>query len=305
VTILAVNPSGAEMEKLLGVAPKEEPVYTGTDEKLKVPNCRVTFIVQPIGCEEVSPQTITFFLTKAPMISQSGKCKVIDKYGRTCWVTKEEFKAKAIPMYANGPANVDKNYKPCIVGQEELTNFIKNFLGINNPMRYDKTTNTWYMGPNPQDCECSLDNIDSYFTGDISEIKKAIAMQPENSVTVMFGIRTTQEGKQYQAFYKDLFLRGDAGFNLNDASYAVKAFTKSLTAAKERGAFPTTEFLPKAFQEYEVTATNFKEQSADETVMELPDFDTPTVSDGGSFDEPATPMPSTANNVGSEDDLPW
>jgi hypothetical protein len=276
--ILAVNPNKAKMEELFGSAPENEPVYVGKDEKLNVPNTRITFVVQPIADFEVAPISISFFLTKSAMISQAGKCKVIDKYGRTAWVTKEEFTAKAIPMYSNGPAQLDKDYKPCYIGQEELVKFLISYMWIEPIKLWNNNERKFYENPNKEACECSLDNIDKYFNGDISEITKCLEIQPENIVDICFGVRNTEDGKQYQAFFKEEFTRGGARSHKN--------IERALQQAKERGAYATTEFATTDFKEYSFQVTEFKPQAENEVLPDfasaapaVPDFSTPTASE--------------------------
>jgi hypothetical protein len=265
--ILAVNPNKAKMEEIFGSSPEEEPSYIGTDEKLNVPTARITFVLQPkVDIEDVQPISISFFLTKTAMVSQAGKCKVIDKYGRTAWVTKEEFMAKAIPQYSNGPAQLDKDYKPCYIGQEELVKFLISYLWIDPIKLWNKNTASFYENPNKEACECSLDNIDNYFKGDISEITKALEMFPDNIVDVCFGVRTTDEGKQYQSFFKEEFTRGGARSHNN--------IVRALDKAKERGAYATTDFSTGEFKEFAVKVTEFKPQPEED---QLPDFGAPTV----------------------------
>ena len=108
---------------------------------------------------------------------------------------------------------------------------------------------SWVPADNLQDCEARLENIDKLFKGDFSEIREAIALQPLNKVKVLFGVRTTDDNKQYQAFYTQMFLRN------NVADYS--RLDKDVQERKLNGAYPTTEFEVCDFQEYNVEATNF------------------------------------------------
>ena len=183
------------------------------------------------------------------------KVQVIDKYGRTAWVTKEQAKNHEIPVYGNGkPANIDKDYRPAYVGEEDITNFLKLFLGIPNVEKWAKNEETGRrevvgLVDNPQDCECRLENIEDYFKGKFNEIKDAINLMPNNKIKVLFGVRTTDEGKQYQDVYTRKFL-----------SNSVSAYDKlaeDVQNNKDNGAYPNTEFVIADLQEYTVQATNF------------------------------------------------
>ncbi|MDQ9822852.1 hypothetical protein RFZ44_05690, partial [Acinetobacter sp. 163] len=74
-------------------------------------------------------------------------------------------------------------------GEEELTKFIKAYLNIPNVMKY--VNNTWVMVDNPEDCEARLEHIEDYFKGNFKELREVIALQPNNRVKVLFGVKTT------------------------------------------------------------------------------------------------------------------
>lgn len=255
VYVLAVNPSKEELEKLYSTQLENAPQYLSTievgEDKHKVDNLKVDFIVKtdPDKANGVDFTTkVTFFLRKEPRTNRDNtKVQVIDKYGRTAWVTQEQFKAKEIPMYSNGPANLDKDYRACYHGEEELTNFIKTYLNIPNVMKY--VNEKWVMVDNPSECESRLEHLEDCFKGNFKELQEAIQLQPNNKLRVMFGVRTTDDNKQYQAVYTQMFLKN----NVTDYS----KLDKDLQERKQAGAYPTTEFLAQDVQEYEVKATNF------------------------------------------------
>lgn len=255
VKVLAVNPTKAEMEKIYDTDIENDPVYVGKVDinGQSYNNVRLDFIVatdeEKTGVSMTTKVAI-FVREQYRYNRDMSKVQVIDKYGRTAWVTKEQAQNHEIPVYANGqPANIDKDYRPCYVGEEDLTNFIKAYLNIPNVMKY--VNGTWVLVDNPQDCEARLDNIKDYFRGDFRELKDIMALQPNNKVKVLFGVRTNDEGRQYQAVYTNMFLKnGVTDYSKLDAD---------LQERKAAGAYPTTEFKVCEFKEYNVEATNFGE----------------------------------------------
>lgn len=255
VFVLAVNPNKAELEKLYNTQIENEPEYIGEvevgDDKHKVQNVRLDFIVKtdPDKCNGIEFTTkIPFFIRNEYRYNRDHtKVQVIDKYGRTAWVTIEQAKAHEIPMYKNGPANLDKDYRPCFHGEEELTNFLKAYLNIPNVMKY--VNNTWVMVDKPEDCEARLETIAGYFKGNFKELRDAISLQPNNKVKALFGVRTTDDNKQYQAVYTQMFLKN----NITDYS----KLDADLQERKAAGAYPTTEFVVGDLREYNVEATDF------------------------------------------------
>lgn len=258
--ILGVNPSKEELEKIYERSIENAPEYTGTQESngSQVPYIRLDFItaVDPEVTNGINMKSkLVFFLRKEARYNRDrSKVQVIDKYGRTCWVGVEDAKNHVIPQYSNGPANIDKDYRPAYVGEEDLTNFLKAFLCIDNVMDYKN--GTWVMKKNPSDYECRLEHIADYFSGNVKEIKDAIAMMPKNKVKLLYGVRTTDEGKQYQAIYTQMVLRN--GSNNFDR------LAKDVNERKEAGSYPTTEFEICELKEYNVEASNLSQQPTNE-----------------------------------------
>lgn len=272
--VKAVNPNKKEMEALYGREQENEPEYVGTVERdgKDIPNVRISFITNPdpekYGEGILIPHT--YFLRREYRYnSDKTKVQVIDKYGRTAWVTIEQAKNHEIPMYSNGPANLDKDYRPAYVGEEELTQFLINYLNIPNVMKYDRANNKWYLVDNPQDSECRLDEIEKYFKGDFTELRSAIALQPTNKVKILYGVRTSDDNKQYQTTYTRMTLKNSVtDYSKLDADVMeMKSRSTSTSVAQ-------TEYRVDNFQEYKVEATHITESTAATESSDLP-FDDP------------------------------
>lgn len=261
--VLSVNPTKAEMEELYGRTVDNDPEYTGTQESNgeQVPYVRLDFITQtdPNACNGIDMKSkLVFFLRKEARYNRDKtKVQVIDKYGRTCWVGVEDARNHVIPEYSNGPANIDKDYRPAYVGEEDLTNFIKAYLCIENVMDYKN--GAWVMKTdNLADYECRLEHIADYFSGNVSEIKDAIALMPTNKVKLLYGVRTDDEGKQQQSIFKEVVLR--------NSSSNFDKMAKELKERKENGAYSTTEFEICELKEYTVEASNLEDSTAGQQI---------------------------------------
>ena len=272
--IKAVNPNKKEMEALYGREQENEPEYVGTVERdgKDIPNVRISFITNPdpekYGEGILIPHT--YFLRREYRYnSDKTKVQVIDKYGRTAWVTIEQAKNHEIPMYSNGPANLDKDYRPAFVGEEELTQFLINYLNIPNVMKYDRANNKWYLVDNPQDSECRLDEIEKYFKGDFTELRSAIALQPTNKVKILYGVRTSDDNKQYQTTYTRMTLKN----SVTDYS-KLDADVMEMKSRSTSASVAQTEYRVDDFQEYKVEATLITESTATTESPDLP-FDDP------------------------------
>ena len=252
--IKGVNPTKKELEEIYGNTLEEEPSYVGEVEvkegenTVKCKNVRINILALPDSDITDKPISVTIFLQKRFRYNKDkSKVQVIDKYGRTAWVTIEQCKNHEIPMYSNGPANLDKDYRPIYVGEEDLTNFFIAYLNIPPVMKYNKDEKKWYMVNDPENSECRLDHIEDYFKGDISELKDSLSLQPNNKVKILFGVRTSGEGKQYQTAYTQMFLK----YGVNDYS----KLDAEVQKRKNAGAFASTEFDIADIHEYSVKSS--------------------------------------------------
>ena len=262
VFVLGVNPLKEELEKFYGRTLDNAPEYLGEAEVggNKVPQARLDFIVKadPEKYLDEHNQPLNFvskvslFIRRAYRYNKDNtKVQVIDKYGRTAWVTIEQAKAHEVPVYSNGPANIDKDYRPAYIGEEELIKFLIAYLNIPACQRY--VDGKWVMNDADKlsDSEASLEHIEDYFKGDFSELKTIIGYQPNNKVKVLFGVRNTDDNKQYQTAYTRMFLKN----GVSDYS----KLDKDVKETQNSGALSTSEFDCTELHEYVVESTNFGE----------------------------------------------
>ena len=228
--VLGVNPTKEELEKFYGREMQKEPEYLKDkvderDNNKPYKQLRVSFMIQaddPASVDEIGKETkktnaalsepfkttINFFVDSRYFYnSDKTKVQVIDKYGRTAWVTVEQAQNHQIPVYKNGPARIDKDYHPALRGEAELTEFILNYLNVTPIETYNSNTGDWITNPHPEDCEGNLYKIRDYFKGDISELKEYATMMPFNYVKLLLGVRTDNEGRQFNTVYTRLTLR--------------------------------------------------------------------------------------------------
>lgn len=252
--IVAVNPTKAELEALIGRELENEPEYVGKTDEGKE-QMRVVFYGKTApdaklnnGIEMLIP--ISFMLTKDYRVGQtSGKYQIIDKFGRTAWATREEVQSKAIPQYTSGPANISADYRLAWQGEEFLIDFLIQWLNIPSPAVYkDKV---WVMKENTDDSEVSLD-MAALFKGDVKELKELVTLAAAYTVKGAVGIRTVDNEngtRQYQAVFTRKF-----------AKNAVTDYSKidaAITEFQNAGGAPGTEFSTQPLHENVVEATTF------------------------------------------------
>lgn len=256
--ILAVNPSKTELERLTGRTIEEEPVYTGKDEDGNS-FVRVTFYAKTNpearvnnGIELLLP--ISFTLVKASRVGQqSGNIQVIDKYGRTAWATPADVEAKAIPQYSGGPANISADYRPAVRGEEQLVNFLIKWLNIPGPANYKD--GKWIMKDNPEDSEVEL-NLTKMFAGDMSELIEIVHMAAAYLVKAAVGIRTTDDGKQYQAVFTRDFVK--------NAITDYSKLDEAIVSFQNNGGAPNTEYDVNPLHENVVESTKIVRNEDDD-----------------------------------------
>lgn len=271
VFVLGVNPTKEELEKIYGRELEFAPEYVGDTEigeegsQRKVPQVRLDFIVKAdpdkYKGDDGAPlnfiSKVSLFLTKEYRYNKKHtKVQAIDKYGNTAWIDIEDAKKHIIPMYSNGPANIDKGYRPAYIGEEELVKFLIAYLNIPSPFKYVKEENkyTWQDADKLADAEAGLEHIEDYFKGDFSELRNIIGYQPKNKVKVLFGVKTTADNKQYQTVYTRMFLKnGISDYSKLDAD---------VRSTKEAGALSTSEFDCTDLHEYVVEETSFNTPSS-------------------------------------------
>ena len=146
---------------------------------------------------------------------------------------------------------IDSSYRMACVGEADLVGFLKAYLGVGDAFNY--VNDSWVKKDNADDFLFGLEHIKDYFSGDFSEVKDAIALQPNNKVKLLYGVRTTEEGKQYQtvATRNGMVLLNSAG------SKALDRLEKELANAKNNGFYASTDFRVQPLAEYSVEPTDF------------------------------------------------
>ena len=101
VEVLTFNPTQEELEKLYNTDSVREPVYIDKTPE-GVERVKLVFYLQPNKLMHKEASTmilpVTFTITNQFVVGRnSGKHQVIDSYGRTGWVTKEQLDNHEIP----------------------------------------------------------------------------------------------------------------------------------------------------------------------------------------------------------------
>lgn len=295
VTIIAVNPTKEEHEKIFNTSLEEAPIYIQDKEDRdgKVyKNVRISVVCKPCtGNQEIDKNIITipFFITNQyNKGAGSGKYQIVDKYGRFAWATEDEIKNKKVPMYANNNlADIDSEYRIAFVGEEALTNFIKTFLCIDDITVWDNVTKK--RVPNtkvkPEECECCLDveDIQAFIKGDFTSIKNILGYQPTNKVKICLGVRVdSNTGRLYQTVYTKRFMR-NSSTNYSALDKDIKA---DIAYAQTNNKALNTTYFAGPIKEFELQATSFTPTNVEMPTVETVETEEPENTDNNPFGLP-------------------
>ena len=197
--VVAVNPSKKELEAIYGRDLDKEPEYLSADEqgvkKLRIDFIMKTVINDKLGCNEEIITKVPFFLDDKPAYTSDGsKVYMLNLYGENACIPVEDAKKNTVPE--NMAWYNTTKMRPAFRGEVELVGFLKQYLGIPNRAFKDKVI------PDVSKAEIQLEKIKNYFNGDIKEFVSVVNLRkPTNIILLAGGVRTTDDNKQYQAWY--------------------------------------------------------------------------------------------------------
>ena len=247
--IIAINPSGKQLSELFGGKQMQDQVYTKSSISPEGKKITTTTVSIWLRNDELNITTNVRFL-----ISDTGswnkdktKFQVIDDYGRTAWVTAEEFSLKKKPISSNGKEiKISTPYRVCYKGEENLQKFIRAFLGIKDVMQYKNGGMKEILDDTTKGI---LDTVkEKIALGDIDEIKKSIALQPQESeIKVMLGVKITEEGKEYQVVSPDVF---DFAYSKAQKTGSYYKFAQAISNYEQYNRNTDTRYSSKAAEVY-------------------------------------------------------
>ena len=270
VNVLAINPNNDKLRNYGWTIPEtaDEPKYVTTNSDGKK-SARVRFLVQIQELDEKPIVAMDFWIRPEISLNKDAtKAKVIDSFGRTAWGTKTEIQAHKIPQYSSGPANINSDYKPCHIGEEELVMFLMKYLNVTPLQMFSKQKNEWVINKNPG--HLTIDHWDWLCNGNTKELAEYIALQPDNKVKVILGVRNTDDNKTYQTFLSTTFIGNGAPVDRNTGEYATAR--KAIDRYFENRQDSPYSFSAAPVKEWGVTATEVKDNSD----TQLPGFDDPS-----------------------------
>jgi hypothetical protein len=269
--VKGVQPSKKEIDEFFGFESQSEPEYLVDTDNGK--ELRITFLIQtdPETCNGIELKSRAMFTLRqaAAYNRDQTKCEVIDQYGNHTWISTEDAKAgKAILKADGNPQKIDTKYRIACVGECDLVDFLKKYLCV--PDAFNYVNGVWMKKEDADNLKFGFttDDIKAMFSGNFKDLKDAIAMQPNNKVKLLYGVRTNDEGKQYQAVCTrgELILANAANVN------ALTKLEKDLANAKQNGAYQNIDYRVCELQEWTVEPTNLEAHagSEDSSASDMP-----------------------------------
>lgn len=201
---IAVNPNLAQLQEM-GFMYKDEPVYEGEDfNKNKQTN--ISIYVKHDNPDITHAYTIPISMNIVKS-NDGSTIKVINAYGATTYVTKEQYALLAVgtaieKIFFFIPHGV----RPAFDGEEELINFIRIFRGI--PRATDKTAKEDLPGLVTQ---FSKEHFEAFVRRDESALKALEKLLTEKdaegkpfTVGMVLGARTKDNGYLAQDNFKTI-----------------------------------------------------------------------------------------------------
>ena len=239
-TIASVCPSEEELKELYGSNAKaiQYSKVDETDGKNSATAHIILNLLDDVGNENPVYKRATFYIKEIGFANKDKtKLQVINKYGDTMWVTKEEFQAN-VPAHYN--PNFIMPYRPAFIGEEQLIGFIKTYLGI--PMSREFSDNQWKNKTADQLAMCeasfSIEEFKKMCAGDFSLLKSILSMQPNNKIKFMLGVRTTEQGQ-----FQDVYTRHPINFNARNFNRVVKEINDAINSGNLNDVYYDTDNL--------------------------------------------------------------
>jgi hypothetical protein len=268
--VKAVQPTKAEIDEFFGYESQAEPEYVKDGENGK--EAHITFLLQTDSKVHEGidiKNRITFVLRNAPDYNKDQtRVRVIDGYGNYTWANVEDAKAGKALVNADGnPKMIDTKYRMACVGECDLVSFLKKYLWVQSAFNY--VDGVWVKKEDADSYKFALENIKDYFKGDFKELKGALNLQPNNKIKLLYGVRTTDEGKQYQSICTkgELMLPNAANIK------AINKLEKDLVNAKQSGMFSNIDYRVCELQEWDVKPTNLEEATSNDPLSGSEDND--------------------------------
>jgi hypothetical protein len=258
--VVAVNPTKAELEVIYGREVNYDPEYISKttvsdgDGEREVDQVRLDFYLDNEDESNPIRTKASFYVANTHQKSSTGKVKVINDFGRTTWLTKEDIDSGDLP--SNMSWYNAAGIKVARRGEEEVIDFLVNLLNLPYDLsKLDDISDAY--------AKISKSEWDAIFKGDVTIFKDVIS-STNNKIGVVLGVKTKADGGQTQAIFNRKTMRQYV-VSSNKAD-KFKWVIKDLLDAKANGAFGNVDFGADDLElrEFTITPTQLSLDNAPE-----------------------------------------
>lgn len=213
--VVAINPDREELTKLLGTEPEKDPEYVsrkklknaeGTETGEEVDAVRISVWTEDIKTKRL--RNISFYIEDRPRTNKEGtKMQYVNCVGTTSWALIEDGDASLANWFTHFLSKDktvigDKAFRPALVGEEELMNFVKTWT------MYDLfDVNTSILLDTRKLLRGNVTELESEIGGDM--VQTIVAMATVRIVEKVINEETAEKEKTiYQSVYSKEFLPG-------------------------------------------------------------------------------------------------
>ena len=264
--VLAVNPTKAELEKIYGRELENEPNYIIEQNDQK--GVCVDIIVQTVpedcnGVEMINHARFNLYPTKWTN-KDGSKVRVIDDYGNSQWMLTEDADMHKKCLTSDGnPQKIDDKDRICFRGEADIIDFLRKFLF--NKDSFSMPNGVWTKKDDADDVLIGFENPSKLFKGDVSEIKELIALQPNNKIKLLYGVRKSEGEDGKVRFRQAVCTAYDLMARNNVTTSGLNKLEKDLNSAKNSGMYSNVDYKVQELQEWDVEPTNLEKAPAAES----------------------------------------
>lgn len=231
--VVCINPTAEEFKEVLGMELKEDSKaaeYLGESNEGNT-YLRINVWFKNVKTQEIFPSPVSFFLENKVRENKEGtKTQYINSVGSTSW--------------ADDPNNlpdwfVKRDYRKAYVGEEELYEFLRTWLGKLDYREADTVLSIdWkkLMKGNVKDLK---DQINGEFCNNVGPLATIVTKEKEDG-----------EVREYQSIYNKAFLPAYAIKYFRLVDYSDKDVIAKIAAKKPKDQKPHEKFVLKVTSEY-------------------------------------------------------
>lgn len=183
-----INPTAKELSEFYGTTVDTEPEYLSEKEGVKT--ARISIYVE--NEETEMKNSLTYFISDEKQVSKTDKVKYINKYGQDAWLIPADVESKNLPE--NMSWFKAEGMRPVFRNEDSFTKVLRTILGVANLKSAEEEKDLSLA-------EGYLENPEKLFKKDFSEIKSYFNGGTKNSIGLVCGIKSNDEGKTYQYIY--------------------------------------------------------------------------------------------------------